>query len=227
MICIIPKREASPQTKLINFWKNLTVLESVGRNSSTVAAIGMDGPTNGTRKRMFMFYNGRFKYWNTVRSDTGTLTYYGWGYVPNDGINGVGTYRQSTNGIWYIYKYNSNYTSGSSNPESFTNPNTQYSGTIVNVEFPDYTSNDTFAFIPQKSVGTSIAGRDASTTGAVSTTNKSHTLILCAKNNLFDVRRGDTWEKIAGTASNAASISGSTLTLGNCYGGTIVALDPV
>lgn len=37
---------------------------------------------------------------------------------------------------------------------------------------------------------------------------------------------GNTYEKIAGTASNAASISGSTLTLGSCYGGTIIGLDP-
>lgn len=73
---------------------------------------------------------------------------------------------------------------------------------------------------------TRLAGRNSSSAGSVSTSSKTDAVLMATKGSNIDFWKpnGTTYTKINGTSAAAASTSGSNLTLGSVYGGSIIGL---
>lgn len=118
-----------------------------------------------------------------------------------------------------------------------------YGASVIAVQFPHYSDTDVDAVLGGMTI-TKVAGRDSSSRGYVRTnTDKGHQFYITTKyktngtsytgsdpgNTGFVIWScdGTTWTKLNQVTPNwqAGNVSSGYLTLGSCYGGSIVALD--
>ena len=95
--------------------------------------------------------------------------------------------------------------------------------TFAMVRFPHYTDAEVDACLLDCKAGR-LAGNNSNTASDVQTTRNYGNIIITAKDNYIDARRSSNWEKLSGTTTDAASISGSTLTCGSNYAASIAVL---
>ena len=203
---------------LVTLLKDLTVVKIVGRNASSSAVLG--GYIN-------QFSTG-YKYILSTKEKNMTL----WKLVPaSTGYTATSILATST-GSGLAYQSSSSggkdiYWSSTATVQtswSATTGSSAYGATLAEVSFPSYTDTDIDSLLGAASA-TGIAGRNSVSQSTVSTSSKEYKIILAFKSDTLDVRDGSNYAKLAGTSTDAASISGSTLTLGSVYGGTIIGIN--
>lgn len=213
MQCLFLKRkypEPIPPT-LSTLFQKMSVIRTVGRNASsstTVYFTSSQIPATGIYY-IFSVFNGYVGIWKLVNGTVVATP-----IKKQSASYGGLYYNTNTNNLFY---YSGGYGSGTSSATGVRGC------TLAMVQFPTF-SDTTVDQILGAITLSRLAYRNTNTPSAVSTNNTSKDFILATKDTAFDIRDGSTWEKIAGTESDAASISGSNLTLGSVYGGSIIGI---
>lgn len=217
MQCLNPRRRyLNKKPTLEDIFSDMTVAPIVGGNqgysSNLMLSTSNTGfPPTGTAYLLSIFngYIGIWKYNGSTIVSTpikqqnasyGGVVVNSYGGSIYNTIYYSGGYLSSGNGTWI------------------------YGGTLAFVQFPHYKDAVIEELLSNLTL-TRINGRDSSLQITVSTTNKSHAFILAALENKIDLRNGSDYSRIGGTTTAAASVSGSTLTLGSVYGGSIIGID--
>ena len=201
---------------LIALFKDMSVVEIKGRNTSVSGYVGPNTPPSlNSTKYYIAIYNNRCTIWRIDRSAADSWT----GTALLKTGTGVGINRSATaatlNNLYL--RTASSFANGTGTGSSI------YGGTLAEVSFPSYTNAEIDAILGDASI-TGVSGRNSSSTGTISTTSTTNKLLLAAKNAALDVLNGSTWEKISGTATDAATIS-TNISLGAVYGGSIIGIN--
>lgn len=131
----------------------------------------------------------------------------------NNSYGGL-TYNQG----WYYY-YNGGYSTSAQY-------SSVYGATIAQMIFPSDIDTADIDNLLSTATASRLGYRNSGSTGSVSTSNKANSVYIATKGSGIDfwIPNGTTYTKINGTSTAAASTSGSNLTLGSVYGGSIIGL---
>ena len=203
---------------IVKLFKDMTVVKIVGRNASSSAVLGGYINQFSTGNKYILSTNAqKVTLWKLTPASTG---YTATSILSTSTGSGL-IYQASSSGGRNIY-WNSTATVQSA--WSSTTGSSAYGATLAEVSFPSYTEAEVAALLGAAII-TGLAGRNSASSAAVSTSNKTHQIILAVKAANLDIWDGTRWTRLGGTETAAASVSGTTLTIGSVYGGSIFGID--
>ena len=216
MQCLNPRRRfLTKEDPLVKLFKDMTVVKIVGRNGSNSAALGgyIDVVDSGSFRYVLSTNAQNVTLWKVARSGS---TYTNTELLKTSTGSGFtrSTATGSTGRIYWRSVANAN-------TGSTTSGSSAYGATLAEVAFPSYTEADVTSILGAATI-TGLAGRN----NEVSTNSKSNLLILAVKAAYLDIWDGARWTRLGGTETAAASVSGSSLTIGSVYGGSIFGINP-
>lgn len=204
---------------IVKLFKDMTVVKIVGKNSSSSAVLGgyIDEVSSGY-KYVLSTNAQKVTLWKIARSGNNyTIT----ALLKTSTGSGIIYRSTSTSGAREIYWGS---LPSAMNSWDATSGGSAYGATLAEVSFPSYTEAEVAALLGAATI-TGLAGRNSGSSSAVSTSNKTHQIILAVKAANLDIWDGTRWTRLGGTETAAASVSGTTLTIGSVYGGSIIGID--
>lgn len=222
MNCIVRNRSGARPVTLARILQNANILEIMGSNTTSLQNIYIKGTTIAALTDIayiFVVMYGYISIWKVKNNAVVTTA-----ILASATTNRCGIYENtSTHNIYY--RSTSTYTSG-------TGTGSTSSGTIALISFPafDETTLDTWfaSLTPFRANGTSSTSSQTvgtySLTGVNNALTKDATIMTVGAYLDFWVPSGSTMRKIAGTATDAGSVTSTQLQTINSYSHSIIGL---